>query len=826
MRNKIIFIMNLSYNWLKDYLKFDLSPEETSKALTSLGLEVGSVKEIESIKGGLKGLVVGKVLSCEVHENSDHLHVTTVDMGEESPSQIVCGAPNVAANQKVIVATLNTTLYNGDEEFTIKKTKIRGVESFGMICSAAEIGVGNSHDGIIELPADTPVGMLAADYYNIKSDYLIEVDITPNRVEAASHYGVARDLAAYLKQNNIAHQLIKPPVDRFKAQASDKAIKVTVEDLDKCPRYTGVTISGVKVAESPAWLKEKLTTIGLRPINNAVDVTNFVLHELGHPLHAFDADKIKGNEVVVKTLPEGSKFITLDGVERNLSAQDLMICNKEAGMCLAGIFGGLESGVTENTTNIFLEVAYFQPMSVRKSARRHSLSTDSSFRFERGTDPNDCLEVIKRATLLILELCGGEIIGEIQDVYPTSIQNHSVELTYNKVNTLIGKEIPKETIKSILTSLEIAIVSESDSTLSLSIPTYRIDVVRDVDVIEEILRVYGYNNIETQSSVKSNLSYLTETDRSYELQNIIAQSLSGAGFNEILNNSLTHEAYYDNLQSYPKEHCVKLINALSSDLNVMRQTLLFGGLESIAYNVNRKIADIKFYEFGNCYYYNAPKSSENNILAPYREDFKLSLWICGNQNINSWNYKTQKTSFYDLKSYVENILIKLGLRNKYSFETAENDLYSNALNIKVHNKVIGTLGIVNSKIRKSLDINQDIYFAELSWTALANARKTSKTTFSEISKYPIVERDFALLVDLAVQFADIEKVASKADKKLLKSINLFDVYEGKNLPEGKKSYAVKFNIQDENKTLNDKQIDTLMQKIQSLLEKELGAQLR
>ncbi len=819
--------MNVSYNWLKDYLNFDLSPDETAKALTSLGLEVEGVEEVETIKGGLKGLVIGEVLTCVEHENSDHLHVTTVNLGEAEPSQIVCGAPNVAAGQKVVVATVGTTLYSGDEEFKIKKSKIRGVESLGMICSAQEIGVGTSHEGIIELPTDAQVGVTASEYYNIKSDYLIEVDITPNRVEAASHYGVARDLAAYLKQNNFKYDLSKPSIDGFSTDSSALGIKVKVEDTVACPRYAGVTIKSITVKESPDWLKDRLNVVGLRPINNVVDATNYVLHELGHPLHAFDVKHIVGGEVIVKKLPTGTKFITLDEVERTLDANDLMICNSEDGMCIAGVFGGLDSGVTEATTDVFLECAYFQPMSVRKTAKRQGLNTDSSFRFERGVDPNDTLYVLKRAALLIQELAGGQLVGEVVDYYPTPVQNPKVELSYRKTISLIGKEIPKDTIKFILTSLEIEIEKEEDDILHLSIPTYRVDVLRDVDVIEEILRVYGYNNIEISDSVKSNLSHQTATDRAYDLQNIISDQLTGGGFNEILNNSLTREEYYLNSELYPAKNCVRLINALSSDLNVMRQTLLHGGLESVNYNRNRKHSNIKFYEFGNCYFFDESKKSEDNILKEYSEDFRLGIWMSGNTVSDSWATPEEKSSVYQLKAYVENILIKLGLQNRYVFEQVSNEMFSNGLLIKTRNqKELGCLGIVNKGVLKMHDINAEVYFAELSWTHLMKEIKKNTVTYSEISKFPGVERDFALLIDKAVTFAQIEDLAYKTDKKLLKKVQLFDVYEGKNLPEGKKSYAVKFFIQDEEKTLNDKQIDAVMQKIQKSLEHQLGAQLR
>jgi len=819
--------MNISYNWLKDYLDFDLSPAETSAALTSIGLETGGVEEVQTIKGGLEGLVVGEVLTCVVHPNSDHLHLTTVNVGQDEALRIVCGAPNVAAGQKVIVALVGTTLYDGDGSFTIKKSKIRGEESFGMICAEDEIGIGTSHDGIIVLPADAKVGTLAKDYYNIKSDYILEVDITPNRVDGSSHYGVARDLAAYLKQNGQNGILTLPSVEAFSVNSAKAGITVKVENAEACPRYAGVTIKGVTVKESPDWLKNRLSVIGLRPINNVVDVTNYVLHELGHPLHAFDVAYISGGTVIVRTEPEGTKFVTLDGVERNLNEKDLMICNDKEGMCIGGVFGGLKSGVTEETKDVFLESAYFNPTWIRKTARRHGLNTDSSFRFERGVDPNDTIYVMKRAALLIQEVAGGEFVGEIQDVYPQKLESFIVELNLNKVNTLIGKNIDKETVKSILVSLEMEILKDADDDLTISVPRYRVDVQRDVDVIEDILRIYGYNNIEIGDEVKSNLSYLTPTDRSNDLQNIISEQLTGSGFNEIMNNSLTKEAYYTSLETYPENRCVRLVNPLSNDLSVMRQTLLFGGLESIAYNRNRKNNNLKFYELGNCYYYDAERKVEGETLKEYSEELHLGMWICGDNVENSWAVANEKTSVYQLKGYVENVLLRLGIPlQRYEYVQFSNDIYSAALTIRSHSRDLGTVGIVNKKLLKDADINTEVYFAELNWNALMKEIKKHTVTFKEISKYPSVKRDLALLLDKSILFDDVQKIAYKAEKKLLKEVSLFDVYEGKNLPEGKKSYAVNFVIQDNEKTLNDKQIDAIMQKIQKSLEQELGAQLR
>lgn len=820
--------MNISYNWLKDYLNFDLTPEETAAALTSVGLETGSVEEIQSVKGGLEGLVIGEVLTCVDHPNSDHLHVTTVDLGDGEPKQIVCGAPNVAAGQKVVVATVGTTLYSGEESFTIKKSKIRGEESFGMICAEDEIGIGTSHDGIIVLPSDAKVGTLAKDYYNIKSDYVLEVDLTPNRIDAASHYGVARDLAAYLKQNVKEAKLTKPSVKDIVPVPNTEGVTVKVENTEACPRYAGLTIRGVKVTESPDWLKNRLNIIGLRPINNIVDVTNYVMHELGHPLHAFDKAYITGNRIIVKTLPEGTKFVTLDEVERTLSNKDLMICNAEEGMCIGGVFGGLKSGVTESTTDVFIECAYFNPTWVRKTARRHGLNTDSSFRFERGCDPNDTVYVLKRAASLILDLAGGEVVGQIQDVYPNPIENPIVELTYEKINSLVGKEIDPKIVDSILESLEIVPAGDAEDRLILSVPAYRVDVQRDVDVIEDILRIYGYNNVETGDNLKSNLSYQTTTDKSNNLQNLISEQLTGAGFNEIMNNSLTKEAYYTDNESYPVSHCVYLLNPLSTDLNVMRQTLIYGGLESIAYNRNRKNPDIKFYEFGNCYYYDASKRVEGENLREYSEELHLGLWLSGNNVNNSWVSPDEKTSVYQLKAYVENLLLRIGIpAGKYTYTQFSNDIYSAALSIETKaGRKLGSLGVVNKKLLKEQDINSEVYFAELVWDALMKEIKKHTITYSEISKYPSVKRDLALLLDKNILFEEIEKVAYKAERKLLKNVSLFDVYEGKNLPEGKKSYAVNFVLQDDEKTLNDKQIDAIMKKIQSQLETDLGAQLR
>ena len=820
--------MNISYNWLKEYVDFDLTPEEVAAALTSIGLETGSVEEVQTIKGGLEGLVIGEVLTCVEHPNSDHLHITTVNLGNGEPTQIVCGAPNVATGQKVVVATLGTKLYDGDECFTIKKSKIRGVESIGMICAEDEIGIGTSHDGIIVLPEQAVPGTLAKDYYNVKSDYVLEVDITPNRADACSHYGVARDLYAYLIQNGKQATLKCPLVDAFAVENHDLDIKVTVENSEACPRYAGVTVKDVTVKESPEWLQNKLRLIGVRPINNVVDVTNYIVHAFGQPLHCFDADKIKGGEVIVKTLSEGTPFVTLDGVERKLNERDLMICNKEEAMCIAGVFGGLDSGSTEATTNVFIESAYFHPTWVRKTARRHGLNTDASFRFERGIDPNITIYCLKLAAIMVKELAGGTISSEIKDVCVAPAQDFIVELAYEKVNSLVGKVIPVETIKSIVKSLEMKVTNETAEGLTLAVPPYRVDVQRDCDVIEDILRIYGYNNVEIPSTLKSSLTTKGEEDKSNKLQNLIAEQLVGCGFNEILNNSLTRAAYYDGLESYPSNHLVMLMNPLSADLNSMRQTLLFGGLESIAHNANRKNADLKFFEFGNCYYFDADKKNPEKTLATYAEDYHLGLWVTGKKVSNSWIHADENSSVYELKAYVENILKRLGLdlRNLVVGNLTD-DIFAAALTVHTRGgKRLATFGVVTKKLLKAFDIDNEVYYADLNWKELMRAIRSVKVSFKEISKFPAVKRDLALLLDKNIQFAEIEKIAYETEKKLLKELELFDVYEGKNLEAGKKSYAVSFLLQDEIQTLNDKMIDKIMSKLVKNLEDKLGAKLR
>lgn len=820
--------MNISYNWLKEYVDFNLSPEETAAALTSIGLEVGSVEEVQAVKGGLKGLVVGHVLTCEPHPNSDHMHICSVNVGDESPVQIVCGAPNVAAGQKVIVATLGTVLYDGDNAFTIKRSKLRGVESLGMICAEDEIGVGTSHDGIIVLPEDTQVGLPAAQYYNLQSDYIIEVDITPNRADACSHYGVARDLYAWLLQNGHQTSLHRPGCEEFKVDNHDLEIDVQIKDTRRCPRYAAVSLKGCTVSESPQWLKDKLNIIGLRPINNIVDITNYIMHAYGQPLHCFDADMIEGKTILVETRPEGTPFVTLDGVEHKLSAEDLAICNANHPMCIAGVFGGKGSGTYETTTNVLFESAYFNPTTIRKSARRHGLSTDASFRFERGIDPNGTIYALKQAAILAKQLAGGTISMEIKDVYPTPMEDFKIELDYTYLNNLIGKEIPADTVKSILRSLDIQIDSETETGLSLSVPPYRVDVKRPCDIVEEVLRIYGYNNVEIPTTLKSSLTVKGETDRSNKLQHIIAEQLTAQGFNEIMSNSLTKASYYNGLDSYPAQNCVKLMNPLSEDLSVMRQTLLFGGLETLRFNINHKSPNIKVYEFGNTYAYCADNKKDNQVLGAYSEEFHLGLWVTGNQIEGSWAHPKAEYSFYHLKGYVENIFARLGISlGQLFFKECTQDIYSAALQVCDKNgKIYATLGILNPKVLKLAEIKTQVFYADINWNALMKKNRKNQVSFTEISKYPSVSRDLALLIDKETTFLQVEEVAYKTERKLLKKIELFDVYEGKNLPEGKKSYAVNFTLQDTEKTLTDKQIDKVMQSLINNFKNQLKAELR
>lgn len=820
--------MNISYKWLKEYVDFNLTPQEVCDALTSEGLEVDSLEEVQSIKGGLKGLFVGKVLTCEAHPNSDHLHVTTVDLGHETPSQIVCGAPNVAAGQKVIVADLGCVLYDGDKEFVIKKSKLRGVESYGMICAEDEIGVGTSHDGIIVLPDTAKEGTPAAEYYNLESDWLIEIDITANRADALSHWGVARDLYAWLKRNGYETSLHRPSCDAFEVDNENLPIDVEIQCAEACKRYACVSLTDCKVTESPEWLQKKLNVIGIRPINNIVDITNYVMMAYGQPLHCFDADMVKNHKIVVKTMPEGTPFVTLDGVEHKLCERDLAICNAEEPMCIAGVFGGKGSGTYDTTVNVVLESAYFHPTWIRKSARRHGLSTDASFRFERGIDPNGVIYALKQAALLCKELAGAKVSMQIKDVYPEPIADPVVELKYEYVNSLVGKVIGEDMIKGIVESLEMKVLDENAEGLKLQIPAYRVDVQRPCDVVEDILRVYGYNNVEIPTQLKSSLVIKGEEDLKHKAENLIGEQLVGCGFNEILNNSLTKGDYYKDLNHYHADHLVRIMNPLSSDLNVMRETLLFGGLESLEHNIKRKNPNLRFFEFGNVYDYNAEKHTVDNPQAAYKEEYHLGLWLTGKRVSGSWAHPEEDTSFYELKAYVENILRRVGLSfAAVVFKKSDNDIFSSAIAIESRGgKLIVEMGVIAKKHLKEFDIEMPVYYAEINWTVLMKAVRKNTVNFHEISKYPPVSRDLALLVDSNVEFVEIEKIAYQSEKKLLKKVELFDVYEGKNLPADKKSYAVNFILQDEEKTLTEKHIEAVMTKLIANLKKHLNAELR
>ncbi len=821
--------MNISYNWLKDYIATPLTPAQLADALTSIGLETGSVEEVESIRGGLRGIVVGKVLTCVEHPDSDHLHITTVDLGDGQPTQIVCGAANVAAGQTVVVATVGTTLYDGDKEFKIKKSKIRGVESFGMICAEDEIGVGTSHDGIMVLPDSVAAGTPAAEYFGLTSDYVLEVDLTPNRIDAASHYGVARDLAAWASQHSEPLKLNRPSVDTFTVDRPDGGITVEVADAKACPRYSGITIRGIKVTESPDWLKNRLSAIGLRPINSVVDITNYILHSIGQPLHCFDLAKIDGGKIIVRRCPEGTPFTTLDGVEHKLSEADLMICSATKPMCIAGVFGGLDSGVTEATTDIFIESAYFNPTSVRKTARRHGLQTDASFRYERGTDPNITMYALKLAAILIKQLAGGETCGQPVDLYPEPIAPFPVTLSYDYVCNLVGKDIPADTIESILRALEIEIVKSDGRQADLLVPTYRVDVQRPCDVVEDILRIYGYNNVEPGTTVHSSLSFKSPTDVDNNLRNLISDQLTAVGFNEILNNSLTAESYYSLTDEYTIDHCVRLLNPLSNDLSVMRQTLLFGGLESIAYNINRRSQDLMMYEFGNVYTFNpAAVSTAERPLDPYSEYSRLAIWMTGAIRPAGWLRPEDKATVYDLRATVDNILARLGIApSEIRIQQFASSVYAAGLQLSSRSgKLLGSLGIVSHKVLKAFDIKQDVYYAELDWTALVQLATRHNVTYTALPKTMAVKRDLALLIDKSVTMQQIETIVRESERKLLRGVQLFDVYEGDKLPAGKKSYAINITLQDDERTLNDKQIEAVMKKIITNLQQRAGAELR
>ncbi len=816
--------MKISYSWLKDYIQLDKTPQEIGDILTQIGLEVAGIEEVETVKGGLKGLVIGEVLTCEKHPNSDHLSVTTVNVGSSEALPIVCGASNVAAGQKVVVATVGTILYDGDQEFAIKKSKIRGEESMGMICAEDEIGLGTNHDGIMVLDSSARVGSAAKDYFKIESDWVIEIDLTPNRIDAGSLIGVARDLAAFLnKTENISYS--KPSVDDFKVDNHTLEIPVEVMNPEACPRYSGVTISGVEIKESPEWLQNRLKMIGLSPINNVVDLTNYVLFECGQPLHAFDADEIKGKRVVVRTMKQGTKFTTLDENERELHEDDLMICNTEEGMCIGGVFGGIGSGVKASTQNIFLESAYFDPVYIRKTARRHGLNTDASFRFERGVDPNNTIFALKRAALLIKEVAGGSISSDIVDIYPAPLKDFKVDITYANVKRLIGKDLGADVIKNILTSLEIKIDNEDEKGLSLLVPPYRVDVKREADVIEEILRIYGYNNIEIPTQVNASLQ-TAEKPSPDHIKNLVAEMLTSQGFNEIWSNSLTKAAYYEPLKQYNASQTVQILNPLSTDLNGMRQTLLFGGLESIAYNSNRQNKNLKFYEFGNCYFYKGTQLKDHPANN-YWEENHLALFVTGNKENENWTTKEEAASFYGLKSYAENILNRLGLNDQnLSVNDSANEIFSDGLSYSYNNKHILEIGLVTKSFLKKFEIDRPLFYADFNWDHVFQMHKKQRVTFSELPKFPAVRRDLALLIDRTIRFNEIKQLALKTERQLLREVDLFDVYEGKGIPAGKKSYAVSFILRDDYKTLNDKQIDKTMQRLIFVFGKELGAELR
>ena len=808
--------MNISYNWLKQFLQIDWEAERTAELLTNLGLEVEGIQSFQSVQGGLEGIVVGHVKECSKHPNADKLSLTLVDIGEASPVQIVCGAPNVAKGQKVAVATIGTTLYNGEgESWKIKKGKIRGEESHGMICAEDELGLGDSHDGIMVLADELKPGTPCSEVFEIENDEVFEIGLTPNRADAMSHFGVARDLKAGLLQQKIQSTLNTPSVSGFAVDNRSLKLHVSVENSDLAPRYCGLTISNLIVQPSPDWLKNRLSAIGLKPINNIVDITNYVLHELGQPLHAFDAKRIHGKKIVVKTVKAGTKFMTLDGEERILDKEDLMICDGEKPMCIAGIFGGINTGVTEDTTAIFLESAYFDPVSIRKSSKRHGLSTDASFRFERGIDINNVEYALRRAAILITEIAGGEISSDVVDLYPRKLQDEQVFLTFDKINRLVGQEIPRDTIKSILASLDIKVKSVTESGLGLQIPFYRVDVTREVDVIEEILRVYGYNKIEFREKINASVAPTSRFD-DHVLQNVVGDTLASRGFYEILSNSLTHPEYDEILGEEVVKAGIKVLNPLSLDLSVMRQTMLMTGLKAIQYNLNRKKQNLCLFEFGKVYTKTEKGREETNML---------SILITGDRNTKHWTIENQATGFFYLKAVVNLVLNKLGIPVTGSGYINNNE-FSEGLSLISGKEVIVKMGVIQQQIIDHFDIKQEVLYAEFNWDLIIDIAARQNIVFSEVSRFPEVRRDFALLLKDDVSFDEVEKLAYKTERKLLKDVDLFDVYRGEKLPEGKKSYAVSFTIQDKTRTLTDKQIDKIMSKLQKVYESELGAELR
>ncbi len=808
--------MKISYNWLKQFIKVDWDAEKTGNLLTNLGLEIEGIEAFESVTGGLKGIVVGHVLECDQHPNADRLKVTSVAIGNGEVLQIVCGAPNIAKGQKVPVATIGTTLYDEDgNPWKIKKGKIRGEESHGMICSEVELGLGKSHDGIMVLDKDVVTGTLGSDIFEIENDQVFEIGLTPNRADAMSHLGVARDLKAGLLRNEVLLELITPSNSSFRVENRTHKIDVQVKDNNLAPRYCGLTISGIKVKESPQWIQNRLKSIGLAPINNIVDATNYVLHELGQPLHAFDSGKISGDKIIVKTVAKGTKFITLDGVERKLHKDDLMICDAEKPMCIAGVFGGLESGVTESTENIFLESAYFNPISIRKTAKRHALNTDASFRFERGIDPNLTEYALMRAALLIKEIAGGEITSDVVDIYPKKIEDHLVFLNFDNATRLIGEEIPKEIIKEILTSLDIKINNVTEAGLGMTIPAYRNDVTREADVIEEILRVYGYNNIKFTEKLNASIS-ANELIEDYQIQNKIGNQLTALGFHEMMGNSLTSPKHIDLSKALKQEHNVEMLNPLSNDLSVMRQSMLFNALEALSFNSNRKISDLKLFEFGKTYHqYDAGR----------QEPKHLSLLVSGLKNDENWTLASSKSTFFYLKGFVISILDRLGIAN-YSENGTKNEEFSEGLSFSKNGKLLVDFGIINKSITAAFGIDAETFYADFKWDEVLEEIATDNFKLKAIPKFPKVKRDLALLIDKSVTFDSLKETAQKTEKQLLKNINLFDVYTGSKLPEGKKSYALSFTLQDEKRTLTDKQIDKIMKKLQQNFESEFGASLR
>ena len=820
--------MNVSFNWLKRYLDTDHTAERMAEILTELGLEVEEFEKIETIKGGLKGVVVGEVLTCEEHPDSDHLHITTVDVGADAPLQIVCGAANCRKGLKVMCATVGSVLYpiDSEEEFKIKRSKIRGVESLGMLCAEDELGIGRNHDGIMELPEDAVVGTPAKEYLHIADDYLIGIGLTPNRVDAASHIGVARDIAAYLKSRGERVEFKLPSVEGFKVDDTSRTIEVEVVNTEAAPRYAGITVSDCKIAPSPEWMQNELRAAGINPKNNLVDITNYVLFELGQPLHAFDADKIEGGKVVVRSAAEGEKFVTLDGVERTLTANDLMICSAERPMCIAGVYGGQDSGITDSTVNVFIESAYFHPVWVRKTAKRFGLNTDASFRFERGIDPNIQVYALKRAAMLMQELAGGRITSEIIDINPTPAQHFEFDFSLERARKLIGKDIPEETFMTILSALDVEVRGREGEVLKVAVPPYRVDVQREADLIEDVLRVYGYNNIEISDHVNSTLSYAPKPDKA-RLQNMASDFLSSNGYTEIMSNSLTKASYYEGSTSYPVERCVKILNPLSQDLNVMRQTLMFNALEAVELNVNRRNANLRMYEVGNCYAYADEKASDENALAKYEESYRIGITVTGQATQLSWNSRAEASSFFTLRATVERLLKRFGI-DIYALqsEPLESDLYADAILFKQGPKEVVRMGVVSPIVRKKFDIKQEVYFAEIDFDQLIKMTKKSKVQFKELSKFPEVKRDLALLVDTNISFAQLRSVAFATEKKLLKSVSLFDVYEGDKLPAGKKSYALSFILEDRTQTLTDKQIERTMQNLETQLAQRCGAEVR